>query len=172
MYLRDTTNYERACVIMATLSIENIERVNAEITANEKSGVVAYVFAVQFTPATVSFVKVPTTETRGLAKMLKISGKKIMFKATKEFKNALADYEIIKECPTIEIEKITESDERINRGHAAEMILFGHDIETTLASQDKVDGYFNGEKLQLKASLISWKGTSNNGMGTATFVDA
>lgn len=28
-----------------------------------------------------------------------------MFKATKEFKNALADYEIIKECPTIEIEK-------------------------------------------------------------------
>lgn len=43
---------------MATLSIENIERVNAEITANEKSGVIAYVFAVQFTPATVSFVKV------------------------------------------------------------------------------------------------------------------
>ena len=157
---------------MATLGIENIERVNAEITANEKSGVVAYVFAVQFTPATVSFVKVPTTETRGLAKMLKISGKKIMFKATKEFKNALADYEIIKECPTIEIEKIADSDERINRGHAAEMVLFGHDIETTLASQDKVDGYFNGEKLQLKASLISWKGTKNNGMGSATFVAA
>lgn len=157
---------------MTTLSTENIERVNAEITANEKSGVVAYVFAVQFTPATVSFVKVPTTETRGLAKMLKTSGKKIMFKATKEFKNALADYEIIKECATAEIEKITDSDDRINRGHAAEIILFGHDIETTLASQDKVDGYFNGEKLQLKASLISWKGTKNNGMGSATFVAA
>ena len=52
------------------------------------------------------------------------------------------------------------------------MVLFGHDIETSLASKAKVDGYFNGEKLQLKASLISWKGTSNNGMGTATFVDA
>ena len=78
----------------------------------------------------------------------------------------------MKECRTNEIEKIAESDERINRVHAAEMVLFGRDIETTLASQDKVDGYFNGEKLQLKASLISWKGTSNNGMGTATFVDA
>ena len=81
---------------MATLSIENIERVNAEITANEKSGVVAYVFAVQFTPATVSFVKVPTTETRGLAKMLKISGKKIMLKATKEFKNVLDNLKVEK----------------------------------------------------------------------------
>ena len=74
--------------------------------------------------------------------------------------------------PTAELEKIADSDERINRGHAAEMVLFGHDIETTLASQDKVDGYFNGEKLQLKASLISWKGTKNNGMGSATFVAA
>ena len=61
---------------MATLSIENIERVNAEITANEESGVVAYVFAVQFTPETVSFVKVPTADTRKFAPMLKTSGKK------------------------------------------------------------------------------------------------
>ena len=157
---------------MATLSIENIERVNAEITANEESGVVAYVFAVQFTPAVVSFVKVPTADTRKFAPMLKTSGKKIMFKTTREFKKALADYEVIKEFPTAELEKIADSDERINRGHAAEMVLFGHDIETSLASKAKVDGYFNGEKLQLKASLISWKGTSNNGMGTATFVDA
>lgn len=74
---------------MTTLSIENIERVNAEITANEKSGVVAYVFAVQFTPATVSFVKVPTTETRGLAKMLKPSGKKSCLKQQKNLKMLL-----------------------------------------------------------------------------------
>ena len=71
-----------------------------------------------------------------------------------------------------ELEKIADSDERINRGHAAEMVLFGHDVETSLASKAKVDGYFNGEKLQLKASLISWKGTKNNGMGSATFVAA
>ena len=157
---------------MAHLSNENIERVNAEITACEKSGVIAYVFAVQFTPETVSFVKVPTTDTRKLAPMLKTSGRKIMFKTTTEFKEAIANYEVIKKCTTAEIERITNSDERINRGHAAEIVLFGHDIETTLASKDKVDGYFNGEKLQLKASLISWKGTSNNGMGSATFVAA
>ena len=95
-----------------------------------------------------------------------------MFKPTSEFKKALVDYEIIKKFLTAELEKIADSDERINRGHAAEMVLFGHDVETSLASKAKVDGYFNGEKLQLKASLISWKGTSNNGMGTATFVDA
>ena len=108
----------------------------------------------------------------GLSTSFNTDDTTIMFKATKEFKNALADYEIIKEYPTIEIEKIADSDERINRGHAAEMVLFGHDIETTLASQEKVDGYINGEKLQLKASLISWKGTKNNGMGSATFVAA
>ena len=159
-------------VDMTTLSTENIERVNTEITANAVRGVVAYVFAVQFTPETVSFVRVPIEKARAIAPMLKTAGKKIMFKTTREIKAFLKDYDVIFKISTAEIEKVADSDDRINRGHAAEMVLFGHDADTSLKSQDKVDGYFNGEFLQLKASLISWSGTSNNGMGSATFVPA
>ena len=157
---------------MTVLSNEELKRVNAEITANADRGVVAYVFAVQFTPEIVSFVRVPVEEARDIAPMLKPAGKKIMFKTTREVKAFLKEYDIIFTISTAEIERVADSDDRINRGHAAEMVLFGHDADTSLRSQDKVDGYFNGEFLQLKASLISWSGTSNNGMGSATFVPA
>lgn len=59
---------------MTVLSNEEIRRVNAEITANADRGVVAYVFAVQFTPETVSFVRVPVEETRGIAPLFKACG--------------------------------------------------------------------------------------------------
>lgn len=157
---------------MTTLSTKNIERVNTEVTANAIGGVVAYAFAIQFTPETVSFVRVPIEKVRTIAPMLKTAGKKIMFKTTREVKAFLKDYDVIFKISTADIEKVADSDNRINRGHAAEMVLFGHDADTSLKSQDKVDGYFNGEFLQLKASLISWSGTSNNGMGSATFVPA
>lgn len=149
-------------------SIESIARVNKEIEACEKVGVTSYIFAIQYKSSTVSFVKMPTTDVRQLAEHMTESGSKILFKATTIVKNILKNYEVVKEVSTIEIEKLIN--DKVNRGNAAEMIFFGYDEETCLASQEKVDGIFEGEKIQMKASLISWKGTKNNGVGTATFV--
>lgn len=148
-----------------------IERIEKTIEDMERNGVTSYIFAVQFTPKTVSFVKVSTREVIKFSSFFKISNNRILFKATKDIKNVLKNYPVIFECATNIIENIALSDNRINKGHAAEIVFFNYDIDTVLKSKNKYDGIYNGEKVQLKTSLISWKGSKNNGTSNATIVE-
>ena len=59
---------------------------------------------------------------------------------------------------------------KVNYGHALEHILFNTSFTEILSSQSEVDGIYNGKKVQVKASLVTWNKVTgkNNSASIAT----
>lgn len=146
------------------------ENIINEVEKEKKNGVENYLFAVQFTKAIVSVVEVNFNEIIEISKHFTISGKSIKFKATKEIKEILKNMPVVTTLKTEDIEKLNAENEKINRGHAVEMLLFNYTVDEVLKSQKKVDGIYNNKKVQVKSSLISFKEGKNNGTSSAEIV--
>ena len=146
------------------------ENVLNEIEKEKENGVENYLFAVQFTNSIVSIVEVNFNEIIEMSKYFTISGKSIKFKATKEVKEILKNMPVTTTLQTADIEKLNTEYDKINRGHAVEMLLFNYTAEEVLKSQEKIDGIYNGRKGQVKSSLISFKNGKNNGTSNAEIV--
>ena len=146
------------------------ENVINEIEKEKENGVENYLFAVQFTNSIVSIVEVNFNEIIEMSKYFTISGKSIKFKATKEVKEILKNMPVATTLQTADIEKLNAEYDKINRGHAVEMLLFNYTAEEVLKSQEKIDGIYNGKKVQVKSSLISFKNGKNNGTSNAEIV--
>ena len=146
------------------------ENVINEVEKEKKNGVENYLFAVQFTNAIVSIVEVNFNEIIEISKYFTISGKSVKFKATKEVKEILKNMPVVTTLKTEDIEKLNAEYEKINRGHAVEMLLFNYTVDEVLKSQEKIDGIYNNKKVQVKSSLISFKEGKNNGTSSAEIV--
>ncbi|MGN0961489.1 MAG: hypothetical protein ACI4PF_04750 [Christensenellales bacterium] len=154
-----------------TKTIEIIkENVINEIEKEKKGGVENYLFAVQFRNDVISVVEVNFEKVVEISKYFSLSGKSIKFKATKEVKEILKKMPVVTTLKTDDIEKLNAENEKINRGHAVEMLLFNYSADEVLKSQEKIDGTYNGKKVQVKASLISFKDGKNNGTSNAEIV--
>ena len=146
------------------------ENVVNEIAKEKSNGVENYLFAVQFEKDVISVVEVNFNEVIEISKYFSLSGKSIKFKATKEVKEILKKMPVVTTLKTDDIEKLNAENEKINRGHAVEMLLFNYTVDEVLKSQEKIDGTYNNKKVQVKSSLISFKEGKNNGTSSAEIV--
>ena len=101
---------------------------------------------------------------------------KLAIRAIKEWKKIIESFPKIATFDRSEIDSALEKGQKekgkskVNYGHAMEHVLFHTSFTEILASQSEVDGIYNGKKVQVKASLVTWNKTTgkNNSASIAT----
>lgn len=101
---------------------------------------------------------------------------KLSLRAIKEWKKIIESFPKVATFDRKVIDNALEKGQnekgksKVNYGHALEHILFNTSFTEILASQSEVDGIYNGKKVQVKASLVTWNKVTgkNNSASIAT----
>lgn len=159
------------------MTIKEIAMKKAEMLKAENGE--SYLIAISDTRNTVAIHEIPVDifPTLDIFTMTeKEKTVKLTIRAIKDWKKTIENFPKIATIDRNEIDKALEKGQnekgksKVNYGHALEHILFNTSFTEILASQSEVDGIYNGKKVQVKASLVTWNKITgkNNSASIAT----
>lgn len=159
------------------MTIKEIAMKKAEMFKAENGE--CYLIAISDTRSTVAIHEIPVDifPTLDIFTMTeKEKTVKLTIRAIKEWKKIIESFPKIATFDRSEIDNALEKGQKekgkskVNYGHAMEHVLFHTSFTEILASQSEVDGIYNGKKVQVKASLVTWNKTTgkNNSASIAT----
>ena len=91
---------------------------------------------------------------------------KLSIRAIKDWKKTIESFPKVATFDRKVIDKALEKGQtekgksKVNYGHALEHVLFNTTFTEILASHAEVDGVYNGKRVQVKASLITYNQTT------------
>ena len=145
------------------MTIKEVATKKAEMLKAENGE--SYLIAISDTRNTVAIHEIPVEvfPTLNIFTMTeKEKTVKLAIRAIKEWKKIIESFPKIATFDRSEIDKALEKGQKekgkskVNYGHALEHVLFNTSFTEILASQSEVDGIYNGKKVQVKASLVTW----------------
>ena len=159
------------------MTIKEVATKKAEMLKAENGK--SYLIAISDTKTTVAIHEIPVDvfPTLNIFTMTeKEKTVKLAIRAIKEWKKTIESFPKIATFDRSEIDKALEKGQnekgksKVNYGHALEHVLFHTSFTEILASQSEVDGIYNGKKVQVKASLVTWNKTTgkNNSASIST----